>query len=441
MMALTTLRSYIGSKSELAGQLVTHVRTPLYRNAYALIVSDLMASALGVLYWLLAARLYSTEQVGLNAAAISTLMLLGGLAFVFLKGTMIRLLPSTGRATGQFVARAYAGSLLMAGLIGAVFLAVYAVWRPHPGPLDGSLLFQAGFFAAVFAWSIFGLQDNVLTGLRQTLWVPVENISFGIAKIGLLVAFAFWLPQRGIFLSWVLPVPLLILAVNLLIYRRLIPQHIAEHGGKQAGLGGRRLLKFVASDYLGMLFWMAATMALPLLVVARAGATANAYFYLAWTIAFPLHLVASNMAASLTVEVAQDEGQLQVYTRRALVHMARMLGPLVLAIVVAAPLILWAFGEQYVAEATTLLRLLALGALPFTITVVYLSLARVLYLVRRIVIVQATLCALVLGGSYLLLPHYGITGVGIAWLASQTIVASTLLLTQRNLLFTIGDAG
>ena len=39
-------------------------------------------------------------------------------------------------------------------------------------------------------WCVFSLQDAVLTGMRQAVWLPLENGVYGLAKIGLLVALA-----------------------------------------------------------------------------------------------------------------------------------------------------------------------------------------------------------------------------------------------------------
>ena len=39
-----------------AERLLAHVRLPIYRNAYALVLSSATTSGLGVVYWTLAAR-------------------------------------------------------------------------------------------------------------------------------------------------------------------------------------------------------------------------------------------------------------------------------------------------------------------------------------------------------------------------------------------------
>ena len=54
-------------------RLAAHLQAPLYRNGYALVFSSAATSALGLVYWMLAARYYPTEVIGLNAALLSAL--------------------------------------------------------------------------------------------------------------------------------------------------------------------------------------------------------------------------------------------------------------------------------------------------------------------------------------------------------------------------------
>lgn len=414
--------------------LMAHFRLPLYRNAYALIFNDGMTGLLGLLYWALAARYYPAEQVGRDAAAISTMMALAGLAYVNLKGAMIRLLPTAGRLAPKLIGYAYLLSLTLALLIGALFIVGYQRWVVGQNFLDESRFFTWWFLGSVLGWSVFGLQDNILTGLRQTFWIPLENISFGIAKILLLWLLAAWWPERGVFLSWTAPIVLFIAVISWLIFRRLLPRHVQKHGGQSLALTPRQLAQFVAGDYVGTLFWVITTMSLPLLVISQAGAAANAYFYLAWTVAFPLHLVSSNMAASLTVEGALNEAQTRHYVRRAFVQILRLLAAPVLIIQLGAPYLLQLFGQAYSDEGAMLLRLLVLAAVPYSVNAIFLGKARIRQQVRAVLLTQGAICILVLSTSYLLIQLYGLTGVGIAWLVSHSVIAAGLLIQSYAVL-------
>jgi O-antigen/teichoic acid export membrane protein len=281
-------------------------------------------------------------------------------------------------------------------------------------------------------WSIFALQDSALTGLRQTLCIPLENIAFAIAKIVLLIVLAKSFQSVGLFASWNLPVMALILPVNWLIFKVSVPKHVhatseqAQAGPLTLGL----LARFVGGNYLGTLSFMASTTLMPIMVTNIAGATANAYFYPPWTIVTALQLVALNFSTSLTVEAAFDQTKLNSYSRQILVQTVRLVIPLVIFVLLSAPLILQVFGSSYATEGSAVLRWLALGTLPNILVALSISLARVQNRPSIVMLIQGTLSFLILSLSYVLLPILGITGVGIAWFAGQTIVAVFLLFTQ-----------
>jgi O-antigen/teichoic acid export membrane protein len=135
------------------------------------------------------------------------------------------------------------------------------------------------------------------------------------------------------------------------------------------------------------------------------------------------------MTTSLVVESARDQEKLVVYGHRILVHSLRLLLPIVAVLVFGAPFILQIFGSAYSAEGSQLLRLLSLAVIPNLVVVLYLGIARVQNQIKGLIIVQGLLSALVIGSSLILMDLFGITGVGWGWLASQTLLATFLLIT------------
>jgi O-antigen/teichoic acid export membrane protein/aminoglycoside phosphotransferase (APT) family kinase protein len=418
------------SRDAALARLIAHLRTPLYRNGYALVLSSATTSVLGVAYWILAARTYTPAVVGLNAAAISAMMFLAGVSQFNLMSALLRFIPGAGRATGRFVGYAYLISVSVAAVSSLIFLGGLGTWAPRLSFLGSRPVFNVWFTFATMAWCIFVLQDSVLTGLRQAKWVPVENTAFSLAKIALLVGFAKVLPHYGVLASWTIAMALTLLPVNGLILRRLIPKHVAAGHGDAARLVPAQVARYVAGDYLGSLCWLASTTLLPIMVTQQAGATANAYFFLSWQIAITLYAVSPNVGSALIVEAATDPAKLATYSYRVCVQAARIVVPLAAIGILGAPYVLRLFGPTYATEGAALLRLLALSALPHIVNSLYISVARVQRRVRAIVIVLAALCALVLILSHILLQRYGITGVGVAWLVSQTIIAGIVWATQ-----------
>jgi O-antigen/teichoic acid export membrane protein len=240
------------------------------------------------------------------------------------------------------------------------------------------------------------------------------------------------LPGWGILLSWTVPAALLLVPINALIFRRLIPRHVEQLADASEPIRRTELRKYVASNYVGSLFSLVSGRLLPVLVVAVAGATSAAYFYLAWTIANTLRLVTVQMTTSLTVEGALDRARVGLNSARFLRLMLGLLVPTVGLMAIGAPLILRLSGPEYAAQGAPLLRWLSLSILPGVVVSWFVSLARIRHAYTQIWAVEGGLALLTLGLSYLLLDLHGVTGVGVAALVSNSLVALALLLRSRQ---------
>ncbi len=349
------------SVDSLRRQAAVVLNTPLYRNGYALILSSATTSGLGLLYWTLAARYYNPEVLGLNSAALSAIMFLAGVSQLSLSGVLLRFISQAGDRTTRLIGISYLISVLLAVPVCLVFLLGLNWWAPSLHSFLNSPWKLVFFILATITWSIFVLQDSAFIGLRQSVWVPLENTLFALVKIGLLILFIGLVPQFGIFASWFIPVILTLLPINLLIFYRLIPRHIQSSRSIQKPFLLQQVLDYIGGNYIGSLFFLAYTTLLPILVTEVAGPAANAHFYLPWTIISSLQLVSVNMTMSLTVEASREQEKMDVYGRRVWLHVLKILGPIVLTILLGAPYFMRIFGKEYAVEGATLLRILALS--------------------------------------------------------------------------------
>ncbi|NUP14665.1 MAG: lipopolysaccharide biosynthesis protein [Streptomyces sp.] len=395
----------------------------LFRNAYALMINTGISAVLGLGFWLAAARYYSDSAVGQGSAAIAAMKFLAGLTAVTLTGALARFIPVAGRSSARLIFRTYAGSCVIVALAAGVFLLTLDLWGPSYRFLNGAAggLF---FVVAVIAWNLLTLQDGVLTGLRSAVWVPVGNTVFSAVKLGLLVAFAMAIPTAGVFVSWVAAIAVSVLPLGWLVFRRLVPRHVEATEDHAAPPSLREVGRFLAGDYTGSLFSLAVVYLIPVIVAAQVSSEDNAYFYITATIGGTVNLLAINMGASLTVEGSHDPGRLAANTRAALRRMARIMVPVAAILFFGAPWILGVFGSGYADAATPLLRWFAVGALLRVVMETYFAVLRTQSRTAGLAWLQGVLCALVLGLTLLLLPRMGLTGAGVAEIASLSVIVA-----------------
>jgi O-antigen/teichoic acid export membrane protein len=414
-----------------ARRLLTNLSDPLLRTGNMLIVTAGLNALLGTLFWVAAAHRYSRVNVGTNAAAIAAMMLIAGFAQLNLMSAMVRFVPVAGHGTRRLVAAAYGVSVTMALAFSAVFLLGIHVFAPGLAAFLDHWPVAPWFVLSTCGWCIFVLQDAVLTGLGRPGWVPLENAAFAVSKFLLVVLLFTLLPRYGLLVAWTIAVIVPTVPVNVFIFRRAIPRHVAGAPATDQAPTFAQLSRFLAGDYVASLSWICATSLLPVMVLNRLGARPTATFAIVWAVAVALFAVSSSMGQSLVVQGAKNESQLPSHSRRASVHALRLLVPAVVVLVIAAPWALRIFGPGYALQGTTALRLLVLASLPVLFVTIVVSELRVRRMMLRVAAIMVVLAVIVLALSYLLIPRLGITGVGLAWLCGEGTVALLLWIIRR----------
>ncbi|MFF8838463.1 lipopolysaccharide biosynthesis protein [Streptomyces sp. NPDC015130] len=411
---------------EPAGKDLTETRgdsgeNSMFRNAYALMLSTGVSAALGLGFWLVAARYYTEEAVGQGSAAIAAQRMLASLTATTLTGAVVRYVPRAGRATGPLVVRLYLVSTAVVGVACGVFLLTLDWWGPSYAPL-GTVSAGIFFTAASIGWALLTLQDAVLTGLRRAIWVPVGNAVFSLGKLVLLVVLAVGLPVLGVFVSWAAAIVLSVVPLGWLVFRHLIPRQAHADRDREPPTM-REIGRFLAGDSVGSVFSLLMISLLPMMVAVRFDAAHNAFFYTAYTVGGTMEFMAINMASSLTAHASHSPESLAEGVRGALRRMVLLLVPVVLVLVVLAPVLLTPFGEEYAENGTTVLRLLAAAALPRVAVELYIGVLRVQGRTGMLAALQGAMCVLVLGSAVFLLGPFGIAGAGWAVLGSMTLMA------------------
>ena len=396
----------------------------LIQNALALMASSGGSALLGVVFWGTAAHLASPSDVGRASAEIAAMVLLANLSQLSFTTIFTRFLPVTGNRTRRFVKRAYAMCILVALVVAIGYLALGFGSSYIPSGLGWRTL----FVVSVALWTIFVLQDSVLTGLRATRWVPVENILFSAAKIALLPVFYVVTAKQGIFLAWTLPVIFAIGAVSWYLFRRRMPQHELLHPSSENHPSRRELLRLAVGQYAISLVSTFSSPLVALIVIQQLGATAEAHYYVPALITTGgVALLLWNLVTSFLVEASTDPGEILAHVKLTIRATVIVLLPCVTIGVIFAPEILRLFGPTYAEYGTTLLRLLLL-ALPGTAAAAFYS--SMAWLDKRVWMIAlfdllSTLFyfALIL----LLIKHLGIVAIGVASLALSIVEATVFL--------------
>jgi O-antigen/teichoic acid export membrane protein len=402
----------------------------LVRTAASLMSTTVLTSLLGVAFWAVAARSYSTQQVGIDAALISALMTLSTVSQLNLTNTIIRFLPRV-RRVGWRVAQAYAAAAGMGVVVGVIFVFAAPAISVRYHFLVSDPALAAAFVLGLAAWTTFCLQDSVLVALGRAPWLPVENGLFSLAKIVVLPIglLAFGSSGHGVFLAWVLPLGAAVPIVNLLIIKRVLPDVRRSRGaaGATPGVGRAGITTFVGLDLIGTVVGQLTAAAIPLIVVATLGATANAYFFLPFTLVTTVDLVFLGLATAVTAEGSRDEARTRELVRHAGRYLVAFQIPVVAAMVLFAPLLLKPFGAPYVHHGAALVRLLAAASCFRSILFVFSAVARLERRGRALLVVEGLTAVVLVGFVIAVAKHGGVNAIGVVWLAVHAGAACIVL--------------
>ena len=402
---------------------------PLLRSAYSLMANTVVTAVLGFGFWIAAARLYPAEDVGRDSALIAGLIELSAICQLNMSNAVVRFLPRLRSGAARALRRSYLLSAAGALLIGTAFVVVAPLISEDLGVVMRPTSIAVVYVVSLVVWGVFTVEDAALTALRRAYWVPIENGAYGVLKLAALPVMLAVGAGHGVFLAWVIPVALLVVPVNLLLFGRLLPAHARRAAPADSPVmkrSRRKLIGFVAQDYGGTVLARASTTILPLLVVALLGTQENAYFYVPFTIAVAFDMLFYGVGTSLTVEGANAEHRIRGLAALVVRRFTVLLIPGALLIALAAPLILMPFGPDYVREGTSVLRLLAIASLFRGLITFYEAVARVRGNGRSILACELALMAMLLGGAAALAGPFGIEGVALAWLGASVVVAAAV---------------
>lgn len=380
---------------------VKYGRDPLYKNSFFIMLSSITNAGFGFFFWMVAARIYPKENVGVATALISSMALLVLLSRFGLDQSLIRFFPERDKSS-VFSTSAII-TTFFAVLFGIIFIAGIDIWSPQ---LDIVREYALLYLIFLVANSIISLTGVSFVALRKAEYYFFQSLLVG-SRVIFLFLFVF-LGALGIFSS---------VGVSFILASIFSALFLFRFGIKPSRVDGRFLkdsLHFSAGNYIAGLLITAPNQILPIMVLNVLGAEETAHYYIAYAIASLLFMIPAAFSTSLFVEGSHGEA-LKKSTLKSLFAIASMLTPAVIVIYLFGGLLLGIIGKTYV-EGFDLLRIFALSSFFVAICQLYFSIKKVQKDVKGLIFLSALIFILLIGLSYVFMLEFGIVGVGYAWM-------------------------
>jgi len=406
------------------------VTTPLYSNAFYLMLNTAVTALCGFFFWMVVARFYTEAEVGFSSAIISAISLIVIISLVGLNTSLIRFLPQADKPQ-ELINSCYTLSGLVSLVVAGIFIVGLGFWSPALTFVRQNAIFTTAFIIFALLWTLSNLVDYTFIARRRAGFVLSKNTIYSVLKIPLPILFVLFFRTFGIVASWGIAITVA-LAISIFLFLPGVQKLYKPAPNLSLGLI-KDMWRYSGGNYLTNLLGSSPAFILPLMVVNLLGAEQNAYFYVAWMIPTLLSAIPAAVSQSLFAEGSHFEDKLKENVAKSLKFTFLLLVPAVTVLILVGKWLLLAFGQSYSLNALKLLWILSLSSLPLAINHLYTSILRVKSRLKELMAIWGFIALAVLLVSYLIMPASGIMGIGCAWLGAQAAVAIYVLARRLSI--------
>lgn len=397
----------------------------LYSNSIFLMLSTAVMAFFGFFFWIINARLYTPDQVGIATTLISVMSLISGFSLLGMGNSLIKYLPTSERKNEKINT-----VFTLVGLISILISMIYLVFIKSFSPkllfVQENLIFSLMFILFIVFSSLNTISESIFIAFRSSKYVLIKNTILSLVKLSLPFILV-TLGAYGIFSSFGIAITMaLIFSLILLLFKfnlkfkPLIDSSIVKKIGR-----------FSFGSYIAGFIGGLPTLVLPILITNSMGANYSAYFYMDMMIASLLYIIPQAVSQSLFAEGSHSETELKTNLKKAIKIISLILIPGILTIVFFGKYILLAFGKEYSSEGIVLLQILAISGIFMAINSLGNTIFYIKHRVKQIILINIIGTATILGLS-IILSSQNLIGIGIAWIIGQGLISVIYLFCNKK---------
>lgn len=389
---------------------------PLLKNSLYLMLTSISNAGFGFIFWMLAAKFYSKEDVGIATALFSSLSLLMLLSRFGLDYSIISFFPKNEKnpifSTSALI------TTLFSIFFGIIYVTGIDLFSPKLNLLK-SVLNSSVFLTTLAASSLISITGISFVALRKSKYYFFQSVFVGSRVIFLIPLIAFG--PIGIMSS--INFSLILALFISLIYLKKLNIKLTFEIDKYFLSNS---LNFSVGNYISGLSTAAPSFILPIMVLNVLGPEQAANYYIVYSIAAFLFMIPNTVSVSLFVEGSNGE-DLKKAIHKSMSTILSLLLPCAVILFFCGGWILTFINKDYSSNGLELLRIMIFSSFFVVFNFVYFSVQRIQKDTRGLVIISGMNLILLIIFGYFLMLRFGLIGIGYAWLISYGI--SSLVIT------------
>jgi len=401
------------------GDLFQSMREPLYRNSAFLVLGRLLNVGVGFFFWLIAARLYPTEEVGVATALISSVTLIMFIASFGFNFSLIRFIRISSKES--VLNTSICITTIAAGTVGIVYLLVLNTFFSNSALIQNTS-YGIFFLLTVVMHSIFFITGESFKALRDTKDYFMQNTVLS-ARVLLLFPLVF-LGSFGIFGAIGITYFLATVYSIFVLSRRVKLNFKINRDFLN------KSFRFSSGNYASSLLYESPSLLMPPIILSLIGKQEAALYYIAMAVSSLILIAPMSLSASLFIEGSYGEN-LKKNVLKSGKAILLVLVPGVIFIYIFGGIVLEIFGQDYV-EALPLLHMLVLSSFFVSLHDLFIPILNIKMRVSNLIKLNFIRFCLLLGLSYIFLQDYGLIGFGYAWMLTHILLTGITLGLSRK---------
>ncbi len=399
----------------------------LLKNSFYLMAANLLNLLLGFVFWIIAARYYTPNEVGTISALLSSMLLLSMISALGFQTAFVFHLPRNRENASRIINSCLTSSIVASLVFSSIFVLGLDIWAPPLKSILSNLKFGI-LFATITAFytTSANISSAFIAGRKSSFHTTKETL-FGLFKIFPLQVFSVF-GAMGMLMAWGIGVLLAVIIgffLLSLVWKGYFPVPMFDPIIKN-------MAGYSAGNYLSDIFLSLPRLVLPIMIVNLISTESTGFFYIAMMIAGLLYGIPQAISNSLLAE-SSDSGELWLKVKKSVKLNAALLFPGILLFVFFGKFVLNLFNPTYAVNASTTLIILAAASLPMSLNIIFTTVRNAQKRVLSVVQINAAIAIITLALALPLLKTSGIEGAAIAYLAANILTAIFVVYKMKDM--------
>jgi len=381
---------------------------------------------LGFFFWVIAAKFYNPDEVGITSALLSSMFLISMISSLGFHTAFIFYLPRDEKNANRMINSCLTSSMVASLVFSSIFILGLDIWAPPLKSILYNFKFGIIFVTVTIVWTTSIHISNAFIAGRKSSFYLSKEILFGFVKILPLQVFSVF-GAIGIFMAWGIGVMVAVMIGFYwlsLLWKGYLPTPMFDPIIKS-------MARYSAGNYIAEIFLNLPRLILPLMIINLVSTESTGYFFIALMVAGMLYAIPQSISNSFLAESSVN-GELWPNVKKSIKLNAVLLFPGILIFVVIGKFVLNLFNPLYAENASTTLVILAFASLPFSVNTLFMAVRNAQKKVESIVKINAAIATVTLVLALSLMKSFGIEGAAIAYLIANTIAAIVVIYKMKT---------